>query len=284
MPSTIQPTLTDVPETTLWTLYNRANEAARADGCLRDPKCLEIYHALSYDYARHFGKAEPSHGIRSQLFDDKLRTFLDRHPDGVIVNLGEGLETQRFRIDAPQALWISVDLPQSIALRERFIAPDAQHRHIAASALDTAAWFDAVPPGRAVFITAQGLMMYFREDEVAALVKAMARRFPGGYFMFDHICPRLSQRTLSRRGWMKTPHYRTPPMPWGVRRDRLQPLISRWLGRQVAVHNVTFMFPRGPLRWLVPLLEKTPIANYLPGGVCWLQFPPVPPMGTQKAQ
>lgn len=56
MPSTIQPTLADVPETTLWTLYNRANEAARADGCLRDPKCLEIYHALSYDYARHFDK------------------------------------------------------------------------------------------------------------------------------------------------------------------------------------------------------------------------------------
>ena len=41
--------------------------------------------------------------------------------------------------------------------------------------------------GTIVTTSAQGLMMYFREDEVATLVKAMARRFPGGYFMFDHI-------------------------------------------------------------------------------------------------
>lgn len=272
MPTTLQPGLTEVPETMLWTLHNRASEAARSDGCIRDPKCLEIYHAIDYDYERSFGKAEPSHGIRSQLFDDRLREFLTTHPNGIIVNLGEGLETQRFRINAPGALWLSVDLPQSIALRERFITPDAQHLHVAASALDTV-WFNAVPPGRAVFITAQGLMMYFREEEVATLIKAMAVRFPGAYFMFDHICPRLSRHTLSAGGWMKTPHYRTPPMPWGVRRDQLQPAVSSWLGQSVAIHNVTFMFPRGPLRWLVPLLEKTPIANYLPGGVCWLQFP-----------
>ena len=270
--SALQPRLADVPETTLWTLHNRASEAARPDGCLRDPKCLEIYQALDYDYERSFGKAEPSHGIRSQMFDEKLRAFLAEHPHGVIVNLGEGLETQRFRIDAPEVLWLSVDLPESIALRERFIQVDARHLHIAVSALDTA-WFDAVPAGRPVFVTAQGLLMYFREEEVAALMRAMASRFPGGVFMFDHICPRLSQRTLSAQGWMKTPHYRTPPMPWGVRRDALQPDISRWLGQPVTVHNVTFAFPRGPLRWLVPLLEKTPIANHLPGGVCWLRFP-----------
>ena len=54
------PNLTGVPETTLWTLHNRASEAARPDGCLRDPKCLEIYRALDYDYVRSFGRAEPS--------------------------------------------------------------------------------------------------------------------------------------------------------------------------------------------------------------------------------
>ncbi|MDO4795162.1 MAG: class I SAM-dependent methyltransferase [Brachymonas sp.] len=266
--------LNGVSETMLWTLHNRASEAARPDGCIRDPKCLEIYRAIDYDYERSFGRADPSHGVRSQLCDARLREFLAEHPDGVIVNLGEGLETQRFRFEEPRyarAFWLSVDVPQAIAVRERFIQPDAQHLHIARSALDTA-WFDAVPPGRAVFICAQGLFMYFREEEVAQLVSAMAARFPGAILMFDYLNHALSRRTLSARGWMKTRHYRTPPMPWGIDRDQIAPTFSRWIGQPVQVHNVTFLFPRGPLRWLIPFMEKTPLGKKMPG-LCWLRLP-----------
>lgn len=270
------PNLTGVPETTLWPLHNRASEAARPDGCIRDPKCLEIYRALDYDYDRSFGPADASHGVRSQLFDQKIAEFLQQHPNGVIVNLGEGLETERFRFEEPeyaQSLWLSVDLPEAIALRERFIQPDERHLHIPLSALDTA-WFDAVPPNRPVFIAAQGLFMYFTEDDVGTLTKAMARRFPGALLMFDYLNTFLSRKTLSDKGWMKTKHYRTPPMPWGLDRDQLTPLFSRWLGQPVAVHNVTFLYPRGFWHWFVPFAEKhlPRLMNRVPG-VCWLQLP-----------
>lgn len=270
------PNLTGVPETTLWPLHNRASEAARPDGCIRDPKCLEIYRALDYDYDRSFGPADASHGVRSQLFDQKIAEFLQQHPNGAIVNLGEGLETERFRFEEPeyaQSLWLSVDLLEAIALRERFIQPDERHLHIPLSALDTA-WFDAVPPDRPVFIAAQGLFMYFTEDEVGTLTKAMARRFPGALLMFDYLNTFLSKKTLSEKGWMKTKHYRTPPMPWGLDRDQLTPLFSRWLGQPVTVHNVTFLYPRGFWHWFVPFAEKhlPRLMNRVPG-VCWLQLP-----------
>lgn len=275
-PASTIPNLTGVPETTLWTLHNRASEAARDDGCLHDPRCLDIYRSLHYDYERSFGKAEPSHAVRSQLFDDKIRDFLAQHPDGVIVNLGEGLETQRFRFEGPahdRSLWVSVDLPEAIAMRERFIQPDTRHLHVPFSALDTR-WFDTVPPGRPVFITAQGLFMYFREDEVKTLVQAMSQRFPGAILMFDYLNVKISQRTLSPQGWMKTKHYRTPPMPWGLDRDQLEPRFSAWLGQPVKVHNVTFLFPRGFLRWFIPFCERRLpwLINKAPG-VCWLQLP-----------
>ena len=270
------PNLTGVPETTLWPLHNRASEAARPDGCIRDPKCLEIYRALDYDYDRSFGPADASHGVRSQLFDQKIAEFLQQHPNGVIVNLGEGLETERFRFEEPeyaQSLWLSVDLPEAIALRERFIQPDERHLHIPLSALDTA-WFDAVPPDRPVFIAAQGLFMYFTEDEVGTLTKAMARRFPDALLMFDYLNTFLSRKTMSDKGWMKTKHYRTPPMPWGLDRDQLTPLFSRWLEQPVEVHNVTFLYPRGFWHWFVPFAEKhlPRLMNRVPG-VCWLQLP-----------
>ncbi len=93
----IAPNLTGVPETMLWTLHNRAGEALREDGLLQDRKLVEIYRALDYDYEGSFGKAQPSHASRA--VDAEIRAFSTAHPDGVIVNLGEGLETHRFRID-----------------------------------------------------------------------------------------------------------------------------------------------------------------------------------------
>ncbi len=39
--------LTGIPETMLWTLHNRAEEARRPDGFLHDPDCVRIYESNS---------------------------------------------------------------------------------------------------------------------------------------------------------------------------------------------------------------------------------------------
>lgn len=93
----IDSNLKDVPETMLWTLHNQANEARRADGIIKDEKCIEIYQSINYYYEKSFGKGEPSHVLKSLKFDEEIRKFLKQYPSGIIVNLGEGLETQRFR-------------------------------------------------------------------------------------------------------------------------------------------------------------------------------------------
>ena len=107
--------------------------------------------------------------MRSYLFDQAVLDFWKRHPDGTVVNLGEGLETQRFRVreQAPtcHGLWVTVDLPSAIKAREAFIQPNDQHLHVAASALDLDAWASHVPKDKAVFITAQGLCMYLEEED-----------------------------------------------------------------------------------------------------------------------
>ena len=275
--TTMQKQLSGVPETMLWTLHNRASEAARPDGCIRDEKCLEIYRSIDYDYMRRFGPPDGSHAVRAQLFDAHIRAFLAASPNGLIINLGEGLETQRYRVVVPpDALWVGIDLPGSSEVREGFMQADTQHWHIAKSAFDTS-WFDDVPAGRLAFISAQGLLMYFRESELAELLHALAQRFPGSLLMFDYLNLALSQLSCSPWGWMVTSSYRTPPMPWGIDRAALQPTLSRWIGQPVEVHNVTYRHPRGPWQWLAPTLENWAphLAHKLPG-ICWLQFPPCP--------
>lgn len=120
--------LKDVPETMLWTLHNRANEALRKDTIL-DKKAIEIYNSIEYDYVKSFSIPEPSHAVRSLTFDKEIRGFIKKKPECYIINLGEGLETQRFRFGKNKATWVSVDLPEAIELREQFIDADERHLH-----------------------------------------------------------------------------------------------------------------------------------------------------------
>ncbi len=212
------------------------------DGIIKDPKCEQIYQAIDYDYIRSFGQPDGSHASRSVVFDKKIREFLVKYPDGVIVNLGEGLETQRFRVPTKDTLWLTVDLPEAIALRERFITPDEHHRHIALSALDTA-WFDEVPDNRPVFITAQGLLMYFSEQQVQALMTAIGKRFA--------------------TAWLA--------MPWGIHRKDVEPTFSQWLGKPIDVEHVRFVFPRGFYYWL-SLSAYLPIINKFSGGIVLISY------------
>ncbi len=68
-------TLSDIPETMLWTLHNRAVEALRSDGVIDDDKAIEIYQSIDYDYEKNFGKAEPSHALRSLVLIGKSVYF-----------------------------------------------------------------------------------------------------------------------------------------------------------------------------------------------------------------
>lgn len=265
----VEPNLTGVPETMLWTLHNRASEARRPDSILRDLQAVQIYRQLDYDYLRAFGPPEPSHAIRSRHFDEVLERFLARHSDAVLIHWGEGLETQRFRLAHPQALWLSIDMPEALALRERFMQPDAQHLHLAYSALDTR-WFEHVPPGRPVFITAQGLLMYFEPEQVKQLLQEVGQRFAGATLLFDGIPAWFSRKTLA--GWQKTPSYRMPPMPWGLNQSAMVSTLKAWVpGAQVEIQP--FRFPRGAMRWMLPLCQALPGLKEIVPAIYQLRFP-----------
>jgi O-methyltransferase involved in polyketide biosynthesis len=239
----------------LWTLHNRASEARRPGGILRDPDAVRIYASIDYDFMRRFGKPDGSHALRSRLFDDALKPWLAAHPGGSVVELGAGLETQAFRCDDGRARWLCVDVPEAIDVRERFIVPDERWRHLRQSALDER-WMDDVDDSRGLFITAQGLFMYFREADVQRLVCAIVERFPGAELMFDTIPRWFSDKTL--KGFQKTKHYQAPPMPWGIDRSEIEPTLRRWSAQVERVTLVPYGYFRGLGGLVFPLFQRIP--------------------------
>lgn len=251
-----------VPETLLWTLHNRAHEAMRPDATLKDPEAVRLYRAIDYDYTRSFGKPDGSHALRSRMFDDAVMPWIAAHSGGTVVELACGLETQFQRCDDGQVQWLCVDLPESIAVRERFLPASERCRHLAMSALDLS-WIDAVDTSRGIFITAQGLLMYFKEAQVSNVLGAIDARLPGAELMFDTIPPWFSRKTLT--GFYKTPYYRAPPMPWGISHREIVPVLKRWMPNAEAIDIVPYGLYRGIAGRLLPLFSRTPgLRNILP--------------------
>lgn len=234
--------LTGVPETMLWTLHNRANEVMRRDSFLHDPECLRIYRSIDYDYGRSFGKPDGSHPMRSKVCDDVVRSWMQAHAGATVVELGCGLETQFQRCDDGKVRWLCVDLPEAIAVRERFLAPSARCRHIPRSALDRA-WMHEVDKKSPVFVTAQGLLMYFDERAVRQVLAEIMDSFPGVELIFDTIPRWFARKTL--KGFGKTKHYIAPPMPWGINQNEIRPTLRSWSSRVTEVHLVSYGYCRG---------------------------------------
>src|SRR5690349_13748037 len=148
----VKPDLSGVPETLLWTLYHRSLEARRPDAVLDDPLAIELVDRIDYPFAESFGTGFGQwQGLRSRTFDLQIERFLARHPDGTVVALGEGLETQFWRVDNGRVHWLTVDLPETVALREQLLPAGSRQRVVAASVLDEA-WMGEVDDRRGVLL------------------------------------------------------------------------------------------------------------------------------------
>ncbi len=257
--------LKGVPETLLWTLHNRAVESKRQDGIIKDIKAEQIFDKINYNYERSFGKAEPSHAVRSLLCDNEIKKFIQNNPNCIIINLGEGLETQRYRINTDGVIWYSVDLEESIKLREKFIQPDDEHKHIACSILDDN-WSSDIPKDRPTIITAQGLLMYFEEYQVKAIINNIANHFKQATFVFDTTPLWYSKKTM--KGLQITNDYQAPKMPWGIDRDNIKETLLGWESKITNIEFLSYQFPRGYIKVLFKIIPFVPIVrNKMPTGV-----------------
>lgn len=175
-----------VPETMLVPLYARAVETQREGGMVNDPLAVEMVSHIDYDFSRFANSRGSNLGVavRTEILDELASAFIAAHPDAVVVNIAAGLDTRFDRVDNGHILWIDLDLPESIAMRRRFIQPAERQQFMAQSVLDFT-WMDAIEKRDATLFIIEGLLMYFAEDDVRALLTTLAERFPGAEALIE---------------------------------------------------------------------------------------------------
>jgi len=179
----VQVDLSGVQETLLGNLGRRAT-AARI-GAFEDPMAIELVDRLDSDFA-DAARGVRSHAARVATFDRAVRRFLGRYPAGTVAALGEGLETQFWRVDNGQVRWLTVDLPGTIALRHRLLPDGPRRSSHSGSALDLK-WLDGLDRADPILVTAQGLLPYFQRVQVHGLIAGIAGGLPGSPLVFDAV-------------------------------------------------------------------------------------------------
>jgi O-methyltransferase involved in polyketide biosynthesis len=212
--------LTGLPETLLIPMWARATETSRADPIVRDLPAVELMRAIDYDFSK-FDRARLSQwgcAVRARLLDEATQDFLDRHKRVCVVNLGAGLDTRHARLRHKDTLWYELDLPESLAVRKRFFTENSKYRFLARSVFDQSWFEDVAVDGRKVLLIAEGLFMYFDEQEIRTLFARMAERFPEAEILLEIQGPAIVGK--SRRHDSVSKLENAPDFKWGTSDDK----------------------------------------------------------------
>lgn len=207
-----------VQETLLLPLWGRAIETQKENPLLIDKVAVSIIKDIDYDFSRiekNINELSRFAWVaRSIYFDQEIKCFLDKYPDGSIVNIGCGLDTTYDRVDNGKVYWYDLDLPDVIDLRRRYIKETERRQFIAESVLENG-WYSKIKNRQHVLLLIAGVIYYFDEKDVKKLFSQFAQGFGKVEVIFDYSSKtgvRIANKKVIESGGMN----QKASLLWGI--------------------------------------------------------------------
>nr|WP_321256797.1 class I SAM-dependent methyltransferase [uncultured Pseudodesulfovibrio sp.] len=234
-----------VADTLFITLYMRCLETQRQDGIIEDQEACRIVESIDYDFSKYDKAVRSQIGtcIRVRHFDDITRKFIEKKADPVVVNLGCGLDSRSYRVGMDKATYYNVDLPEVMELRDKLLPPDEQNNSIHKSMFDTS-WIQDIQhthPEANILVLSEGVLMYFKEEEVRPVLEEIARSLSPGELVFD-ACTELGCKMSSRHDTVKHTNAR---FQWGLNDNSLP---EKWASN-LRLQDVSYYMDQEKHRW-----------------------------------
>jgi O-methyltransferase involved in polyketide biosynthesis len=181
--------LSDIQKTAFITLIWRAYYSYQKTPVFKDEKAEYLANNIKFDYFNELPEwvRNPHEGLlaRALKLDYEIKKYIEKNPDGLIVDLGCGLDTGFYRNDNGKVKWVNIDFPEIIELRKIFLPESTRVFEIGKSILDFS-WIKDVKkisPKNVLFL-AVGVLQYLEENEVKELFSAMAENFLSSTLFF----------------------------------------------------------------------------------------------------
>lgn len=183
-----------VQETLILPLYGKSWAVNNYPDIFKDDDCRIIMSSIDYDFSPLDSKAGDikakmgflAAATRQYALVTEIKDYLIGHPEALVVNMGCGLDTAGHQADNGTCIFVNLDFPNVIELREKLIPSSERERNIPVDLCDLS-WFDKMDfniDKGAVFF-ASGVFIYFKKNQVRTLFCSMSERFPGARLAFD---------------------------------------------------------------------------------------------------
>jgi len=204
--------LPDVAETGMLTFYCHVIESQNPDPILLDEKAVEISYQLdpvfansSSRFLRNLAKGKVSKelvvhiNLRAKKYDEYANSFFMENPNGVIVNIGCGMDARFQRIDNGRLTCFDLDLPEMIEFKQQFYKESDRYHFIASSVLDYT-WMDQVAGigKHPVLFMAEGVFMYLEGEKIKDLILTLQSRFPGSELVCEVVTEFFTRKPWNR--------------------------------------------------------------------------------------
>ena len=224
--------LSGVPETMLQTVYARAKESS-GRGAIHDAKAEGIIEKLDYDFSLADKDTAMRSGViaRTIVLDRMTKEWLASHPGAVVVNIACGLDTRCYRMSG-YAHWYNLDLPETMAVREKLLPESGTISQIAMSAMED--WGSEISEQNVpVLIVIEGLTMYLSERNIQRIFTVISSRFSNATVFVETMNP-----TIVRHFKEKSIDASNAKFNWGIKNGKtLAELLPDF--RFVEEHSLT---------------------------------------------
>ncbi|WP_416192744.1 class I SAM-dependent methyltransferase [Neisseria sp. CCUG12390] len=244
-------------ETLLIPLWAKAVEYRRTDALLRDEEAARMLDLIDYDFSR-FETAKMSQVgccARAAIIDSEVCRFLNRNGDGVVVQLGAGLDARFERVGRPPVTaWYDLDLPEVMAVR-RCLLPESGNHYLDGSMFDEEWAHLAAVHGKPVLVVIEGVLMYFDEKQVRAFFEMLWRILPQAVLVADLMSGFGLKKAAKHDALRHMDDAVRPEFKWGVAEPEDAAKLMPGL-ETAAVHSLADKCGRRYPLWL-RLLYKT---------------------------
>lgn len=206
--------LENVSETLLIPLWARAAESIVDNPIIVDDKALEMMEHIDYDFTKFQGAWMTQVGVavRTEILDREVRAYINKHHDATIINIGCGLDTRYSRVDNGQIYWYDIDLPEPIRLRRKFFQETKRYKMIDKSVFDST-WIEDIHKKRHILIIAEGILMYFTEQQIKDLMNTFSDHFSGTDMLLETMTPLIAKNSKKHNTVNKT----DATFQWGIK-------------------------------------------------------------------
>lgn len=254
--------LSGVPETMLQTTYARVKES-RGRGAIHDAKAEDIVEKLDYDFSLADKDTAMHSGViaRTIVLDRLTKEWLAKHPGAVVVNIACGLDTRCYRM-SDYAHWYNLDLPETMAVREKLLPESGAISQISMSAMDE--WGGEINEQNAsALIVIEGLTMYLNAKDVQRLFTVISSRFSNATVFVETMNPMIVKRFKEKS--IEGSHAK---FTWGIKNEKaLAELLPDF--RFVEEHSLTEgMAAFAPI---YKLLDRLPAARNISNKIIVLE-------------